>query len=109
MQKNRVFNMLPIPPKPTWYHVCREEKKPRFLILTGTGKKPKPKNQISQTPKHGMRNIKRPHPHKENKTHTDKILNQPEFSHKASHKPKTKIIGENRLKRVVSSIDKKNN
>ena len=85
----------------------RMRQKAAFLILTATRKEPKPKNQTGKQQTHGMRNFKRPYPHKENKTHTEKILNQPELSHEASHTSKTKIIGENRLKRVVSSIDKK--
>jgi len=79
----------------------------RTLLLTANKKQPKPKNQTGKQQTHGMRNFKRPYPHKENKTHTEKILNHPELSHEASHTSKTKIIGENRLKRVVSSIDKK--
>jgi hypothetical protein len=38
-----------------------------LLILTATKKQPKPKNQPAPQPKHGVRNFKRPHPHKEHK------------------------------------------
>jgi hypothetical protein len=43
-----------------------------FLILTATGKQPKPKNQPAKQPKHEVREFKRPHPHKENKKQINK-------------------------------------
>ena len=72
-------NMLPHPhPIHSNMPPCiRMRQKVAFLILTTTAKEPKTENQTGKEQKHGGREFKRPHPHKENKTEIEIQLPTP--------------------------------